>query len=697
MTFWLLLKKYATRRGAWLGLLLFADALLIGLAAFAYLVLTLPRLPDDPDLLLVQSGIDIYADSGELLYTFNQQVEQVRLAQVNPHFVQAVLATEDREFYHHRGYSLRGIAGALIDNLRTGRRTRGGSTITQQIIKNIFLSREKAYLRKIKEALLAAQLETMFERHYGAKYKDRLLEIYINGSFYGTNAYGVADAARTYFGKSPADLSLHEAALLAGLPNAPSALNPFRQDQTQIMRRVAHVLARMEAEGFITAEDRAQALASEFRFATERTPQNRTPYFVETIKSEITRIWGSSALSFGGLDVHTTLDLRMQQAAERAVAEGLTDLDARLGFPPYAAASSEARNDYVQGALLCMDPRTGRVKAMVGGRDIFTSYYNRATQARRQPGSGFKPFVYLAAFESGAITPISLFIDEPRTYEVNRRPWTPRNFRENYLGLTTAAQALVQSANATTVQIAYQVGPERIADIARRMGVQSPLSPYPSIALGAQEITLLDLVAAYGTLARYGFRVEPAFIRRIVDSENKTVYEHRPNPVPVLDPVHAYLVITLLQHAIEHGTGRAVRTLGFHGPVAGKTGTTNDNTDAWFTGFTPDLVTSVWIGFDNRDGRRALVERRTRRQITGGNGPAPIWAAFMKIVGTPSGAFYRPDGVAEYSLNLRTGIADTLSEDAVRIALPEGVMPNAPADTLAVHTKNVRNDRRLSP
>ena len=695
MTFWPILKTYATHRGIWLGLLLVADALLIGLAAFAYLVLTLPRLPDDPDVLLVQSGINIYAESGELLYTFNQQVEQVRLDQISPHFLQAVLATEDREFYHHRGYSLRGMAGALIDNVRTGRKTRGGSTITQQIVKNIFLTREKSYLRKAKEILLATQLETMFERHYGADYKHRLLEIYINGSFYGTNAYGVADAARTYFGKSPDDLSLHEAALLAGLPNAPSALNPFRQDRTQVMNRVAQVLARMEAEGFITGEDRAQARSAEFQFASERAPQNRTPYFVETIKSEITRIWGSSALSFGGLDVHTTLDLRMQQAAERAMAEGLTDLDARLGFSPYTSASSETRADYVQGALLCLDPRTGRVKAMIGGRDIFTSYYNRATQARRQPGSGFKPFVYLAAFESGDITPVSLFIDEPRTYTVNRRPWTPRNFRENYLGLTTAAQALVQSANATTVQIAYQVGPERIVNTARRMGVQSPLHPYPSIALGAQEVTLLEIATAYGTLSRYGFRVEPTFIRRITDSEGKTVYEHRPNPVPVLDPVHAYLVINLLQHAIDRGTGRSVRTLGFRGPAAGKTGTTNDNTDAWFTGFTPDLVASVWIGFDSRDGRRALVEKRTRQQITGGNGAAPIWAAFMKAAGTSDSDFYVPDGIAEYRLDLRTGIADTLSE--ITIAMPEGIMPNTPADTLAIHVKNARNDRRLSP
>ncbi|MCY3868607.1 MAG: PBP1A family penicillin-binding protein [Gemmatimonadetes bacterium] len=670
-----------SHRGLFLIIFLIADVLLIVLGAACWLVVTLPRLPDDPDSLLAESGINIYAASGELLYTVNQRVGRVGLDEVHPHFVQAVLSIEDADFYHHRGYSIKGMVGAFLGNIRHWGRVRGGSTITQQIVKNIFLTREKFYVRKLKEILLATQLEALFERHYGVGYKDRLLEIYINGSFYGANAYGLADAAQTYFGKRAADLTLLEAAILAGLPNAPSVLNPFRKDQSRVLARATLVLNRMQVLGFIRSEDVQDALASELQLVSGRMPQNRTPYFVESVKAEVTRLWGAQALSFGGLDIYTTLDLSMQQAAERAVARGLADLDARLGFSDYGSASSEQRADYVQGALICLDPRTGYVKAMVGGRDIFISYYNRATQARRQPGSGFKPFVYLAAFESGAFSPISLFNDSLRTYRVNDEDWSPKNFADKYLGLTTAANALVKSANATSVQIAMEIGPERIVDLAQRLGIQSRLRPYPSIALGAQEVTLLDMAIAYGAIASYGFRVMPTFIARIEDATGQIHYEHRPDPRLVIDPEHAVIMVNLMQHVVNRGTGRAIRAFGFHGAAAGKTGTTNDNTDAWFTGFTPDLVASVWIGFDNREGGRRLIEKRSRRQITGGSGAAPIWAAFMKSIGKPSRDFITPTGVAAHTVNLRSGIADT-SDGAVTLVLPEGVAPNIPADTL---------------
>jgi 1A family penicillin-binding protein len=676
--------KFLSKRSLLFALFILADIFLIAIGTFAYLVITLPRLPDNPQSLLTQSGINIYAQSGELLYTFNQRIDHVQLKDINPYFVKAILATEDLDFYHHRGYSLKGIAGAFIDNLRSGQRTRGGSTITQQIIKNIFLTREKHYTRKLKEIFLATQLEAIFKHHYGNTYKDRLLEVYINGSFYGTNAYGIADAAQTYFDKHPSQLTLLESALLAGLPNAPSALNPFRQDITRIKTRIAHVLNRMVTVGFITPKERDQALSDSLQLNPNRTPQNKTPYFVETIKSEIVNLWGSSALNFGGLNIYTTLDLAYQQAAEQAISEGLSNLDTRLGFSPYETASSQNRDNYVQGALLCLDPRTGHIKAMVGGRDIFVSYYNRATQAKRQPGSGFKPIVYLAAFETETITPLTLFMDMPHTYRVNKTDWTPKNFKDSYLGLTTTAQALVKSANATSVQIAFQIGPQKIVDLAKRLGIQSPLKPYPSIALGAQEITLLDLVTAYGTIARYGFRVTPTFIRKITDSENHTIYTHQPNPTPVINAEYAYIINKLMQHVVEHGTGRSVRALGFTTPTAGKTGTTNDNTDAWFTGFTSDLVTSVWVGFDNRQGRRQLIDKRTHAQITGGSGAAPIWTNFMKTVNPNKTTFLKPDGITEYNVDLRTGIADT-SSNAITIALPHGTQPNTPADTLSFY------------
>jgi penicillin-binding protein 1A len=527
----------------------------------------------------------------------------------------------------------------------------------------------------------------MFARKFGPKYKDHLLELYINGSFYGTNAYGIEDAAQVYFGRSASQLTLLQSAVLAGLPNAPSAYRPAYGDSSAIAvarRRAAHVLNRMVAAGNIDPEDRERALADSLRLNPEKRIQNRSPYFVETIKDEISRRLGASALSFGALDIWTTLDLEMQHAARTAVEQGTLDLDERLGFAPYANASPIERREYVQAALLCVDYRTGHVKAMVGGRDIFTSYYNRATTARRQPGSNFKPIVYLAAFESGEVTPISLFLDEPRTYVVNGKEWSPRNFQDSYLGQTTAAWALIRSANATSVQIVQRIGPERVVDTARRLGISSHLLPVQSIALGSNEVTMLDMVTAYGTMANSGLRIDPTFIKRIVDrNTGQTLYQHQPRPSPVIDPVHAYTVTRLLENVINRGAGYTVRRLGYTGTVAGKTGTTNDNTDAWFTGFTPEVVTSVWIGFDSRSRGHRLREKATRRQITGGSGAAPIWTAFMKTVPASTAPFYAPSGVREEEIDPLTGALPSAEPDSarirpIRIALPAQILPNKP-------------------
>ncbi len=665
------------------------DLVVIGLLGIYYITtVRLPRIPDELDSLDKQVGVNIYAEDGTLIYTINRTIDRVRLEDVAPVFLHAVIATEDADFYHHRGVSLKAIAGAAANNLVTWRKTRGGSTLTQQIVKNLFLTREKTYTRKLKEVLLALQLEAMYENTYGDRYKDRLLEVYINGSFYGTNAYGIEDAARVYFGKSGLDLSPLEAAVLAGLPNAPTTLSPSVGDAASIAaatRRAHHVLNRMVTEGYLSPEAADSAKADSLRLSTRDRRRNRTPYFVETIKSEVARRWGRSVLSFGALDIHTTLDLAFQRAAEEAVTRGVTDLDRRLGFPAYADASPDGRKDYVQAALLCTDPSNGHVKAMVGGRDIFVSYYNRTTDARRQPGSSFKPIVYLSAFESGAVTPLSLFVDEPRTYRVNNRPWTPRNFQESYLGLTTASWALIRSANSTSVQIVDRIGPRQVVDTARRLGIASPLVAVPSIALGSNEVSVVDMTTAYGTIANYGLRVAPTFITRIVDRNTGTdLYRHRPSPTPVVDPTHAYTVLRLLQNVVDRGTGYTVRRLGYRGSAAGKTGTTNDNTDAWFTGFTPDYVASAWVGFDSRRGNRHLIDQKTRRQITGGNGAAPIWATFMKTVNPrPSGVFRPPDGVVHRIVHPITGLEpaliDTTSIRPITIALPADTRPNTPA------------------
>ncbi|MCE2438656.1 MAG: PBP1A family penicillin-binding protein [Candidatus Latescibacteria bacterium] len=671
---WILLLNDWTRT----GVLLAADALLVAGLGFAWLLTTLPQIPPDPGALSSQAGVSIFADTGELLFTFNRSVRQVRLDQVSPWFVKAVIATEDESFYRHRGVSLKGIAGAFLTNLRHFRNVRGGSTITQQIVKNVFLTREKTYLRKAREALLAVQLEAMFSRLYGGSAKDRLLEIYINGSFFGTNAYGVEDASQTFFGKAAADLSLIEAAMLAGLPNSPGALNPFRDGGRQAAVRTAHVLRRMHAAGFLETDALKEALAASPVLASQLRDRNRTPYFVEIIKEEVVRQWGRSALSFGALNIYTTLDYRMQKAAEHAVEEGLADVDERLGFGRYESAGKQARREYIQAALVSLEPATGYVRALVGGRDIFISYFNRATASMRQPGSGFKPVVYLAALASGGISSVSLFVDEPRTYTVNGNPWMPENFRDRYLGMTTAAWALVNSANSASVQVLDLIGAERVVEMGQRLGIRRPLDAYPSIALGANEVSPLEMASVYATIANYGVRVNPTYVRRIEDSGGRVVYEHRVQPVPVIDAADAYVMIRLLQNVILRGTGRGVRSGGFVRPAAGKTGTTNGHADAWFTGFTPDLATCVWVGFDRKTGRQT--------RITGGRDAVPIWTAFMTraTAGRATRDFWMPADVYEVSVDVKTGVsadssaASTSHPAPILVALKTGERANSP-------------------
>ncbi len=670
-----------------LVILTLLDLILIGATAFHYGAhFYLPRIPDDLEHLNPQSGVNIYASDGTFLYSLNRSRTTIPLDRMSADFVNAVIATEDAVFFEHRGFSLKAYAGAFAENLRTWRRTRGGSTITQQIVKNIFLTREKSYVRKAKELLLSVQLEEMFERKYGESHKRKLLELYINGSFYGTNAYGIEDAAQVYFNRSAANLTLLQSAVLAGLPNAPSAYRHVYGDSAAIataLRRASHVLHRMVAAAYIDSAERDQALADSLHLNPQRRIQNRSPYLVETIKEEIAKRWGGSALSFGALDVYTTLDLETQRHAQEAVDQGVLDLDRRLGFSPYATASPGERKEYVQASLLCVDYRTGHVKAMVGGRDIFTSYYNRATTARRQPGSGFKPVVYLSAFESGDVTPISLFVDEPRTYLVNGRGWSPKNFQDSYLGQTTAAWALIRSANSTSVQIAQQIGPDQIAKTASRLGISSPMLPVPSIALGSNEVTMLEMVTAYGTFANSGLRVEPTFLTRIVDRyTGQTLYKHRTRQVSALNPELAFAITSLLENVVNRGTGYAVRRAGVIGSAAGKTGTTNDNTDAWFTGYTPELVASVWIGFDSRTSGHKLIESGTKRQITGGSGAVPIWADLIKRLEPSSRTFFQPQGIHFAKIDPTTGRhlsgSDTLAVRPIHIALPSHVMLPSP-------------------
>ena len=622
----------------------------------------LPSLPTDPRELGIRPGTEMYAASGERIYTFNQSRQWVSLKDISPHVVNALIATEDARFYHHRGIDRLSIIGAVRDNLLKGSLTRGGSTLTQQLVKRLFFSPERTFKRKFAEALLALQLEAFFADSYPDTnayghpvYKDHLLELYLNGVFYGTNAYGIHDAAATFFDTTPDSLSQPRAAMLIGQVNAPTKYNPLRHPE-RATERLQHVFDRLVASGFLAPQTRREyaAIRAEDLINPGYPPRNPVPYWVEAINAEIDRHWGTTALHYGSLKVYTTLDIAMQEAAEEAVAKGMVELDERLGFKPYSEASMAERPAYVQGALVCLSP-TGKVLAMVGGRDIFVSYYNRVLTARRQPGSGFKPIAYLAALEADKISPITVFNDQRRTYIVNGRKWQPRNYGGRYLGRTTAAWALVRSANSTAIQISELVGPEHVVETAHRLGFAGPIGAYKSIALGVAEVTVLEMAAAYGTFANYGLQMTPTLIERIVDADDQPIFTHQPQIRQAIAPDLAAQMVHLLRQTVDRGTGHQVRKLGFARPTAGKTGTTNDNTDAWFTGFTPDLIASVWVGFDDRRTHKLMDTRGV--QITGGNGAVPIWTDFMIAVneGREEKDFDVPEDVKIYSVDPRTG------------------------------------------
>ena len=686
-----------------LGLvLLMAGTAAMGLVQFQKVVDGLPQLPEDPAELSVRPGTEIYAATGERIYTFNQNRTWIDIGGVSPYVVQALLATEDANFYRHRGVDVKAVLGAVWDNVRRGFAARGGSTLTQQLVKRLFFSPEKTLKRKVSEMLLAVQLEALYERRYPGSartawadehpaYKDRLLELYLNTVFYGANSYGIADAAQTYYNTTPQQLSAPQAALLMGLPNAPSAYNPL-QHPDRANQRLQHVLKRMYLSGFLEKAEweRHSSVEAGQLIDAERAPTNPTPFWVEAIKSEVVELWGAPVLRHGSLKIHTTLDMRLQKVAEEAIEWGMADLDGRMGFAPYEAAEEGERKDYVQGALVCLDPHTGQVKAMVGGRDIFVSYYNRALSARRQPGSGFKPVAYLAALDAGVISPVSLFVDEPRSYKDNNRTWQPRNYGNRYLGLTTVAWGLINSANSTAVQVTDRVGPERIAEMGTRMGFRGEIKPYLSIALGVNEVTVLEMAAAYGTLAASGLRVEPTLVDRIADADDQELFSHTPPIRRVVAEKRAFELLHIMRQVVDRGTGRRVRAMGFDRPAAGKTGTTNDNTDAWFTGVTPNLSTSVWVGFDNR--RQHELRDKNGRQITGGGGAAPIWTTFMleAVKGTEVVDFERPNGVVLVEVDPRTGTrVDDLPDSLVgrikpiSVALLPGDRVNTRAEVLA--------------
>jgi penicillin-binding protein 1A len=645
----------------------------------------------------------VYASNGELVGEFFLEKRYLVALDRIPVIVrEAFVAAEDSSFYRHQGIDLSGIVRAFLNNLSAGEVVQGGSTITQQVVKSLLLSPEKSYERKLKEILLSLRLERQFT-------KDQILYLYLNQIYLGAGAYGVAAAAQVYFNKDIDEVTLPEAALLAGLPQAPSRTSPIHHPDRARARQL-YVLDRMEADGYISHAQREQAAAIPVQVVVGQRRQSypKAPDYVEYVRRQLEDRYGNRAPYELGLRIDTALDLRMQEIAEQAVRRGLKELDRRRGYrgPIRSLSPAEATpfleqqqkatpkgghrigasvqalvvrpgaeqavlrigdsqallpeagmawargwqptrlrpGDVVlvtieqrdpttgvyqvaldedpdtEGAFLAMDVNGGYVRAMVGGYDYSRSQFNRAVQAYRQPGSAFKPLVYAAAFDHG-YTPASIVVDSPVVFDDgSNRIWKPENYEQEFRGPTRLREALVHSVNVVTVKVAQDLGLPYLISYLPRFGFERPFPRNLSIALGSSEVTLLELVRAYEAFASGGKTYAPIFITRISDAAGNVVEERTPVAQDALSPQTAYLVTSILESVIERGTGHRAR--GLNRPAAGKTGTTNDQMDAWFVGYTPELLAGAWVGFDEK--------KSLGKQETGGRAAVPIWTEFME-------------------------------------------------------------------
>ncbi|WP_373694359.1 transglycosylase domain-containing protein [Geobacter sp.] len=542
-----------------------------------------------------------------------------------PAFLQkAVVAVEDARFYEHSGIDIRGIARALVKDVVKGKLVEGGSTITQQLIKNKYLSGEKTIDRKIEEARMAME----FEKKYTKK---QILEMYFNEIYYGNGAWGIAQAARLYFDKNPEELTEAECSLLAGVPKNPGRYNPLGDPSKVAMRRDV-VLKRMAELKMITPRQRQKLRAQRVTF----TQPGQAPYYLAHIKSKLIERYGKEIIEQGGMEVTAAMDLNLQKLAEKTLREGVKRVSPQL-----------------QGALVSLDPATGDVLAAVGGVDFTKSPYDRAFLARRQPGSAIKPLIYAAALEKG-VTASSIWDDTPVAYNRgNNQTWKPLNYGREQYGELTLRQALAYSNNVITVKVLEAVGVPYFVDFARNMGLPLRQHNDLSLALGTEEVTLHDLVQAYTPLANGGLRSEPRTIIRIYDKNRRAWTQNPPSVTPVLSPAAAFVTTRMLKDVMVYGTAKSLKKLSQERPSAGKTGTTDDYRDAWFVGYTPQVITGVWVGYDK--------PRPGGKGFTGGAVAAPIWEQFMRpaLASRQAVDFPKPDTVVSVTIDPATGYLAT--------------------------------------
>ena len=679
-----------------LGLLVLISAL-VGATAGLLLVYTtdLPQV-DALEAYRPSSITELYDDRGRVIGSFALQRRVVASYEnFAPVLRDALVSIEDKDFYRHSGINFWRIVGAAYRDIQSGGKVQGASTLTMQLARNLFLSPDRSFHRKVQETMLAIQIERRFT-------KPQIFTLYANQIFLGHGVYGFEAASEFYFGKPARDLTLAEAALLAGLPKGPGIYSPINHPDRAMKRRNLVINAMLE-DGKITAAQAADARSAPVALHLQHDPNSLAPYFVEEIRRYLENKYGTDQVHEGGLKVYTSLDVDLQKAANQSVLDGLAAYERRHGwkghlenvvtqgsaldkyqhpdwddepevngyvhalvtssgigiatlkFGRYAAALSQAdvawtqgkvqnllhtgdicyvkiltltpngaarvsleQDSGAQGALLAIDNATGGIKAMVGGRDFSESKFNRATQALRQVGSSFKPYVYTAVIDLGG-SPDDTILDEPVTFETGSGPYSPHNYDEKFEGTITLRRALAQSRNIPALKLASKIGIKTVIDYAERFGITARLPPYLPVALGAAEITLMEQTSAYSVFPNDGVRVTPRYITKVSDYEGRVLEEDYPEVKDVVSARTARIMTAMLREVVLRGTGVAAAKMPF--PVAGKTGTTNDFTDAWFMGFSPTMTCGVWVGFDEK--------KTLGAKETGGHAALPIWMNFM--------------------------------------------------------------------
>ena len=570
-----------------------------------------------------------------------EQRELVKLEDVPRHLIDAVLAVEDRRFASHHGVDLTRIGGAVLANLRAGGVRQGGSTLTQQLVKNFFLTPERTLRRKLNEAAMAMIVEARYS-------KKQILQSYLNEIYLGrrgaTSIHGVGEATRYYFGKQVSQLVPAESALLAAIIQSPNRLSPHRNPEPALERRDL-VLELMRKQGRLSLSEFDLARATPLDVATPITESGDARYFLDLLRRQLPEAYDQEVLQTEGIQIYSTLNSRFQRAAVRALVEGLESIERRN--PDLMSDDPSKR---LQGCLIAMRPQTGEILALVGGRDYGQSQFDRCTQARRPAGSVFKPFIYLAALENRdgppVATPASFLDDTPLEIKTRDGVWSPQNYDHEFRGRVSLRSALERSLNVPSVRLALQVGIDRVAEMAIRLGVTSPLPRVPSLALGTAEVSPLEIARAYATLASGGVRPTPHTYEDLT-AGNRTLEQRHLELEQVIDPGLAYLGVSLLEGVVNRGTARRLRSMGLVGALAGKTGTTDDERDLWFVGFTPELVAVVWLGFDEP---RSIG-------VSSSQGPLPIWASFVKeaMGNRTRGLFIPPPNIERLEIDPESG------------------------------------------